>query len=138
MEDFTPFPCQLGQSTQQQQKSWASQTVLVEFGKQAGSRASKDLEATVNLAFAVLIWKFTGHADVRFLATTLEEGAFQHSTCSLAINPDRTVAKAVSETATASLQTSNVDIAAPSALVHTPQDFSVDSKSVLQQVSLQI
>ena len=86
MEDFTPFPCQLGQSTQQQQKSWASQTVLVEFGKQAGSRASKDLEATVNLAFAVLIWKFTGHADVRYFLTALDEQSFGHSTCSVAID----------------------------------------------------
>jgi hypothetical protein len=138
MADLSPFPCQLGQSTAQQQKSWASQTALIELGEQAAFCTSKDHEATVNLAFAVLVWKFTGHADVRFLATTLEEQSFQHSTCSLAIDPNRTVAKAVSETATASLQTSSVDIAAPSALVHASQESSVNSKNVLQQVSLQI
>jgi amino acid adenylation domain-containing protein len=138
MGDFSPFPCQLGQSTAQQQNSWASQTVLIELGRRAGSATTKDLEATVNLAFAVLVWKFTGYADVRFLATALDEESFQHSTCSLAVNPDTTVAKAVSAAATASLQTSSVDIAAPSALVHAPQGFWVNAKNVLQQVPLQM
>jgi amino acid adenylation domain-containing protein len=139
MEDFSPFPCQLGQTTQQQQKSWASQAVLVELGEKAWSCTKRDLEATVDLAFAVLVWKFTGIADVRFLVTRLEEKSFRHSTCSVAIDDsDMTIASVLANIAPSSLQTSSVDTAAPSALVHSPRDFSVDSKDLLQQVPLQI
>jgi amino acid adenylation domain-containing protein len=138
MEDFTPFPCQLGHSTQQQQKSWASQSVLVELGKQAGSCTSKDLEATINLAFAVLVWKFAGHADVRYLLTTLDEQSLRYSTCSVAINSGTTIVTASTQIASSSLETSSVDIAAPSALIHSSRDFSVDSRNLLQQIPLQI
>jgi hypothetical protein len=138
MEDFSPFPCQLGHSTQQEQKSWASQKVLVELGKLAGSGASKHLEATVNLAFAVLVWKFTGHADVRYLLTTLEERSSKHSACSVAIDLDTTIAKTTAQIATSSLQTSSVDIAAPSTLVHLSPGSSDDCKNLLQQAPLQV
>ena len=138
MQDFSPFPCQLRHSTQQQQKSWSSQTINVDFGEEANSCTSKDLEATINLAFAVLVWKFTGCADVRLLFTTLDEQSFKHSTCSVTIEPSTTTAAASTQIVPSSLRPSCVDIAAPSALVHSSQDFSVDFKDLLQQVPLQI
>lgn len=138
MDDFPQFPCQLGHSPNTQQESWASHAFGLELNKKVARNGTRHIETCLNLAFAQMIWEFTGDTPVRCLISTTQQRLTEHTTCRLAIDSTTTIEEALRDIAKSTQTISSANASAPSALVHITNDAELPAHKPLNDVPLQI
>ncbi|KAM0712302.1 hypothetical protein Q7P37_011397 [Cladosporium fusiforme] len=138
MGDFSQFPCQLGHPTKNHPESWAVRVFNIDLEQHDDWEGCRNIEKCISLAFAQLVWEFTGDTTVRCLISTKQQHSIEHSTCSLVIDPKTTIDEALSDITTSVQTISCANPSAPSALVHVSQDADVPSKNPLEGIPLQI
>lgn len=138
MEDFSQFPCQLTHPAKDQPESWASDAFTVDLELQHDRKTDREFKTRTNLAFARLIWEFTGDASVRCLIVTRQRQSLEHSACTLDISTTATVEDALRNITRSERKIPCGTPAAPSALVHLSNGANVPSQKPLGGVPLQI
>jgi amino acid adenylation domain-containing protein len=121
MADLSLFPPQRDGSKSAASSSWTSLSHTTELGLPSQDWADSDLEACLDLAFAALIWAYTGDDSVCFLTTRLANVHHQHAAEILEVQLTATFAEAVRSIRSDRVPLDNT-IDAPSILVHVPQD----------------
>lgn len=138
MEDFSQFPCQLTHPAKDQPESWALDAFTVDLELQHDRKTDREFKTCTNLAFARLIWEFTGDASVRCLIVTRQRQSLEHSACTLDISTTATVEDALRNITRSERKIPCGTPAAPSALVHLSNGANVPSQKPLGGVPLQI
>ena len=121
MADLSLFPPQRDGSKSAASASWTSQSNTVNIGPSSQDWVDDDLEACLDLAFAVLIWAYTGDDSVCFVSTRQANVHHQHVAHRLQVELATTLAGAVRSVQKDRMPLDST-INAPSILVHVTRD----------------
>jgi amino acid adenylation domain-containing protein len=101
MDDHTPFPCQSGHAESQFPEQLSSQDLVVQLEQNLQVSANHDnITGLIQVAYATVIWAYTGEKSVRFISSSSDKSF--HQTHSLIISPQTTVADAYLQVARSS------------------------------------
>jgi amino acid adenylation domain-containing protein len=136
MSDLTAFPCVQGDSQSRLAGQWHSISFSTTWPEVEQCSIRED-QTAILLAYASLIWSYTGEKDVRLLVRSSDEAglSFTHS---LSLNGGLTIGEAANNVSGTEMSASQECSSPSNVLVRVPQSTDLPSRQLYEDIPLQL